>query len=697
MHLLTIINHTGSFQCSTKEIEPLIKLWMVRILVSLNTHNHLINKNGFANDNIATFVGLGEWIDEERLPVKTIKESLYNLYESAEQKAQQLSYPKQLENNVKKLAQLANLSKVDCHILTFAVILENESLLNDCADFLGDLTSMKTYRVLSIILNLPEKSIRQSLAKLAPLEAAGILTLDANSTYSLSQKLDLLSSSFADRIYSSKADPITLLESSFKRVNEPELTLADYPHIEKELNIMLPLLSRATNKERKGTNIYLHSSPGTGKTEFVKVLAKNLGCELFEISSEDEKGDPITGKDRLKSLKLAQIILKKRKAILLFDEVEDVFSSSFFESSAAQKNKAWINRTLETNPIPTLWLSNCAIGLDAAFIRRYDFILELPVPPRKQRIKILRQYCEEFLSDSAIEYFSESTELSPGVISKAASVIKSLPEKSNEEHALNAFSLIVNNTLKMQGFNPIHRHDPNRLPSVYNPQYINADTDVGQLVEGIKGSGAARLCIYGPPGTGKTAYVRWMAQQLDMPLLFKRGSDLISMWVGETEKNIAATFDQAAREESILVIDEVDSFLQDRREASRSWEVTAVNEMLTQMETFSGVFIATTNLIDNLDQASLRRFDLKMKFDYLLPEKTLTLFSDYCQTLQLSRPDKQTQQALKQLGYLTPGDFSAVVRQHQFNPLQCAVDFLRRLKAEVGLKENSGKRPIGFI
>ena len=189
---------------------------------------------------------------------------------------------------------------------------------------------MKTYRVLSVILDLPEKAIRQSLARSAPLEAAGILTLDANSTYNLSQKLELLSSSFSDRIYSSETDPITLLESSFKHVGEPELSLTDFPHIKNELNIILPLLSSATNKERKGTNIYLHGRPGTGKTEFVKVLAKNLGCELFEIVSEDEEGDPITGKDRLKSFKLAQIILKNRKAILLFDEVEDVFSSSLF-------------------------------------------------------------------------------------------------------------------------------------------------------------------------------------------------------------------------------------------------------------------------------------------------------------------------------------------------------------------------------
>ena len=59
---------------------------------------------------------------------------------------------------------------------------------------------------------------------------------------------------------------------------------------------------------------------------------------------------------------------------------------------------------------------------------------------------------------------------------------------------------------------------------------------------------------------------------------------------------------------AILLIDEVDSFLQDRRHAQRSWELSGVNEMLTQMESYQGVFIGSTNLMSSLDSAALRRF-----------------------------------------------------------------------------------------
>lgn len=81
------------------------------------------------------------------------------------------------------------------------------------------------------------------------------------------------------------------------------------------------------------------------------------------------------------------------------------------------------------------------------------------------------------------------------------------------------------------------------------------------------------------------------------PLLVRRGSDLMSMWLGGSEKNVAEAFREAEAENAVLLIEEVDSFLQDRRGAQRSWEVTLVNEMLTQMESFEGLFIASTNLM----------------------------------------------------------------------------------------------------
>lgn len=59
--------------------------------------------------------------------------------------------------------------------------------------------------------------------------------------------------------------------------------------------------------------------------------------------------------------------------------------------------------------------------------------------------------------------------------------------------------------------------------------------------------------MHGVPGTGKTAYARWLAAEMNRPLLVKRASDIISMWVGGTEKNLAHAFAQAEREHAVLL------------------------------------------------------------------------------------------------------------------------------------------------
>jgi transitional endoplasmic reticulum ATPase len=168
------------------------------------------------------------------------------------------------------------------------------------------------------------------------------------------------------------------------------------------------------------------------------------------------------------------------------------------------------------------------------------------------------------------------------------------------------------------------------------------------------------------------------------------------MWVGESEKNIANAFRRAEQEGAVLLIDEVDSFLQDRRSVQNSWEITQINEMLTQMESYSGVFMASTNLMEGLDQAALRRFDLKVKFDFLKPGQVVELFSRYCKTLGIPEPRPEQVASLVQLRRLTPGDFAAVVRQNRFRPIHSVPAFVAALGAECSIKEGA-KPSIGFL
>ncbi|WP_170020359.1 ATP-binding protein [Campylobacter sp. RM16190] len=211
----------------------------------------------------------------------------------------------------------------------------------------------------------------------------------------------------------------------------------------------------------------------------------------------------------------------------------------------------------------------------------------------------------------------------------------------------------------------------------------------------MKDSKSARICLYGVPGTGKSAYAKFIAKSLRRSIIIKKGSDLLSMWVGGTEQNIAEAFKEAKSKKAVLVFDEVDSFLQDRSMAARSWEITQVNEMLVQMESFDGIFIATTNLIDNLDKASLRRFDLKLEFGYLLPNQALNLFKKECALLKV-KFDENIAKKVSNLDSLAPGDFASVRRQAKFRPIKNGDDFYERLEQEVALKNEDKNAKIGF-
>lgn len=682
-------------------LQPGTRLWILRMLVPLGGYREFINDHGFNNEALAEAIGLGHWIDPPPglFAPELVLSELRKLHKECEAGCQGKAAPTCLSKNMARLSQIIGMTDCDRRILEFAVSLHNDQLLDDTADWVGGLSSMKLFHVLSQLLDIPEPEVRASLGPQGILARSGMLTVDRRGETPLRSKLDLLSNHFSESIYSIEADPISLLRETIAPTTPPQLTLGDYRHLGSTLPMLLPYLKKSLGSGRKGVNIYIHGVPGTGKTQLAKVLAAEMACELFEIASEDGDGDPVGGEQRLRAFRAAQSFFAHRQSLLLFDEVEDVFDNGenrFSRRSTAQSRKAWVNRMLEENPVPTIWISNSLNGLDPAFVRRFDMIFELPVPPRKDRLRILLDSYSDLLDATSASRIAESEVLAPAVLSKAASAVRSISDVLGAKATSAAFQTLIDSTLQAQGHESIQKGRPHRLPETYDPAFIHADTDLTQVADGLITAKAGRLCLYGPPGTGKTAYGRWLAEQLGIPLVVKRVSDLISKWVGESERNIAHAFRQAEREGALLIIDEVDSFLRDRRGAARGWEATLVNEMLTQMESFSGIFIASTNLMDSIDQAALRRFDLKVKFDFLLPEQAAGLLCRHCDALELGAPGTEDCARVQQLRQLTPGDFATIMRQHRFRRFDAPAMVVNALAAECAVKEGA-KAQIGFI
>jgi SpoVK/Ycf46/Vps4 family AAA+-type ATPase len=222
--------------------------------------------------------------------------------------------------------------------------------------------------------------------------------------------------------------------------------------------------------------------------------------------------------------------------------------------------------------------------------------------------------------------------------------------------------------------------------------------ELTKVVEALRRRGHGTLCFHGPPGTGKTALAEHVAGSLQRPLMVRQASDLMSKYVGDTEQNMARMFDEAQSEGAVLLLDEADSFLRSRRYAERHYEVSEVNEMLQGMERFAGVFVCTTNLFDDLDEAALRRFTFKIRFMPLESAQRERMFVAEALEGDAARLTGEQRQRLAQLDQLAPGDFAAVKRQVDVLGAAFEPDeFLSQLESEHRVKPGvRQRRSIGF-
>lgn len=489
----------------------------------------------------------------------------------------------------------------------------------------------------------------------------------------------------------------------------------DFSYMQKDLDMLLDYCKNA-----KSPSVFLYGKPGVGKNEIAALLAKELGRDLWEI--HNLKNGKVEDK-RYEQFVRAQAMLDKDRVMILLDECEDIFPTLYARFFENKPSKNTLNKMLESVKIPSIFLSNSA-AIDPAFLRRFDIVLEIHAPPQEKKQEILQKALQSqgIKVDSRIMRQMSESSLSQGVLLQACKVAKTLAKnratqsaKERQKGIAESLIQVLNEHLKLQGQPTIATKAPQALP--YNMSLINASVDMQSLCERIKSVCGARdskesatadstqgirILAHGMAGSGKSEFAKALAKELNKPIMLKRASDLLSMWVGGSEQNIAAAFREAEKRGAILVLDEVDSFLQDRSGASRSWEISQVNEMLTQMENFEGIFIATTNFMDTLDRASIRRFDMKVEFKPLDCARLKQAFSLYAKHLGISDyavflESTSAKRALEKLENICFGDFALIARGAAFAPLESAQELLEKLQEEARLKDlSAGTKRVGF-
>ena len=603
----------------------------------------------------------------------------------------------EIEKNIMALTKLFGLNDTETELCTFFFIANVYSYAEDyflthmeCQKFAGQ-------KYLANMLGFSKRELH-SIAY-GKLQRVGLCEVDK---WGISAEDDFLS------LIQNPSDE-NLSNKFFINVPKGTVPLKDYL-IGKDLtDQMMELLK---NKSESPTHILFYGPPGTGKTSFAHSLLDQLKVSSFEIVQDNEN---TTKHRRAAIIACLNMTNFDQGSIVLVDEADNLLNtqSSWFMRGETQ-DKGWLNQLLDEPGTRIIWITNRIDSIEDSVLRRFAFSLHFKSFNRRQRIQIWdsilrKNRCKRYLSRSDVENFAKSYDVSAGVIDLA--VKKAIEgNTSSKSRFMSTVKMVLESyeTLANKGEKPTDRDE---IEKNYCLDGLNLDGDIDAMLNQLEAFDVhlrnderhqilnMNLLFYGPSGTGKSELARYIANHLDRKIICKRISDLQSMYVGEGEKNIKRAFQEAESEDAVLIIDEADSLLFSRDKARHSWEISFTNEFLTQMERFRGILVCTTNRLDDLDSASLRRFNHKIGFDYLTAEGNLLFYDLFLKPLSPGKLDPVLRKELERTENLAPGDFKLVRDRYSFHPrsdINHAV-LIDALKNETKLKTDLRQvKRIGF-
>ncbi|HEX5592596.1 MAG TPA: AAA family ATPase [Solirubrobacterales bacterium] len=405
------------------------------------------------------------------------------------------------------------------------------------------------------------------------------------------------------------------------------------------------VLEHPDDAERYGiewNGILLHGPPGVGKTFFARAIAGEYDLNLMHVSTGDLIGG-IQGQSAQNIDKAFQTAAKNLPCLLFFDEFDSIAQRR--DNSPDQESRRTVNQLLtsleayrDERRLLVMAATNDVSHLDPAVIRpgRFDRQIRIDLPDAKAREAIFKTELDDrpTAADVELTELVRRTEgLTPAAISKivdtaALEVFREATESGqnlqlDSEHLLRAVErhggqdrpLVEHWTWDSLILDPAIKAQLQQLQAVVE----DPEAAVRFGVEPPTG-----LLLAGPPGTGKTSVAKVLAAQAKSSFYPISGADVISKWVGESERNIRQLFERArANRPSIVFIDEIDAVAGSRGQVET--HDSHVNQLLSEIDGVSGqrgVFvIGATNRPDQLDPALLRGGRLSRTIVLGLPDE----------------------------------------------------------------------------
>jgi SpoVK/Ycf46/Vps4 family AAA+-type ATPase len=596
-----------------------------------------------------------------------------------------------------ELKPVLGLDESEIRILTFLYLINIVSPLENilCSNMIGEFTSLTANA-----LDIPIYEVRSAIADDGNLVQMGLIEPDYLPPPHF--QVEMMVKKFF------RTGSVYALLDNLKSVEGPVYPVESFPTEATQNEIV----KRQIGGDQ-AAHILLYGTPGTGKTEYAKAVMQSVNKSGFFLSSVDygETGEKV---NRRLQLLMATKTLDPENSVLIVDEADHLLNSEGLFSSETEKG--WVTDFIDSCPVSIIWISNSLERTHSAVLRRFTYSIEFRPSSFRTRENIWRNLIgksplREVLDEHTIKMLSRDYRVNvagiSSAINSAAQVYKN--EELPKDALITQLQEMLRQHQRLIGDQEASRLKP--LAQKYDLSFLNTDVSMDQVLtaarkyaeRGGAPSGASlrvplNILLWGEPGTGKTEFAKYLAEYLDRPLHINRASDLLSPCVGGTEANIAEGFQLAEDEKAILLLDEADTFFINRRSARHSWETSQTNELLTQMENYNGILVCSTNLLESLDTAVIRRFAWKIRFYPLRREDRVRLYKEVFSGIGEALSDIHRNR-IEKLENLTPGDLYAVFSRFSYLGQEALTheSVISALEQEISYKVLNNQPRIGFV
>ena len=447
------------------------------------------------------------------------------------------------------------------------------------------------------------------------------------------------------------------------------------------------MLEHPEDAERYGiewNGILLHGPPGVGKTFFAGAIAGEYRLSFIHVSTGDLVAG-IVGQSARNIDKAFETALQNLPCLLFFDEFDSVAQRR--DNTPDQESRRTVNQLLtsleahrEERGLLVMAATNSIQHLDPAVIRpgRFDRHIRIDLPDAEARRAIFRTELDDrpVAAEIDLDALVQRTEgMTPAAIEKIVDMaaLDVFREASHTGQNLELDSEHLLSAIERYGGEDRPTVEHWTWDSLILPPAIKAQLQQLQAV--IEDPESARrfgvdpptgLLLAGPPGTGKTTVAKVLAAQARCSFYPISGADVMSKWVGESERNIRQLFERARENRpSIIFIDEIDAI------AGRRGEVqvhdTHVNQLLAEIDGVAGqrgVFIiGATNRPDQLDPAMLRGGRLSRTIVLGLPDEAGRLAMLRLHTARMPTVAVRLEELARETEGLSPADLKALCQE----------------------------------